>query len=258
MGRRTPRSQGWWHPALRELRVPRVVLAWGRETFPLHPESSTIQATEMLPAALPGSLSLSWPQLSAGRLWCGAASGFPSGSRMGLLAAHRILDFAPALVPGDGPVLPLNPVLLVCGQRRMAPSGQRQEEGLNNCCLSVCLLSLQEGAGCSLLSSSLQRVARWGAAWLENEVKSYRPALTHGSLAVAGLGSGTCVLLFAGHIICILGSTGLEVRTWKEVTPLLWSWKAASICESPTLLPFSLLPASSIVFWAWGWLLWHC
>ena len=132
---------------------------------------SEIQAKQMLPAALPEYLTLRWPKPSTGKAAVRCCEQVPKlsvlWSRPQLVASwilpqHRSPGMALSSPPAP---LPCSP----CVQPgRMASSHQRWEEGLNNCRLSVCLLSVQKRARCSLLVISRRRVIHWGTVLLKN------------------------------------------------------------------------------------------
>lgn len=92
--------------------------------------------------ALPGYLSLGWPEPSRGKAVELSCEQVPKPSALWshlqfitscMSPQHRSLGMALPSLPAPHPAR---------GRGRVALSRQRWEEGLNNCCLSVCLLFL--------------------------------------------------------------------------------------------------------------------
>ncbi|KAM9614596.1 uncharacterized protein ACIBXB_021527 [Morphnus guianensis] len=111
-----------------------------RQNPPLEGQKpSKIQAKQMLPAALPEYLSLGWPEPSTGKAVVRCCERVPKPS---VLRSHPQL-VASWISPqhhSPGTALsspqPRAPAVPTHGQERMAPSRQRREEGLNNCCFA--------------------------------------------------------------------------------------------------------------------------
>lgn len=111
-----------------------------RQNPPLEGQKpSKIQAKQILPAALPEYLSLGWPEPSTGKAVVRCCERVPEPSA---LRSHPQL-VASWISPqhhSPGTALsspqPCAPAVPTHGRERMAPSRQRREEGLNNCCFA--------------------------------------------------------------------------------------------------------------------------
>lgn len=94
--------------------------------------------SKQLPVALPGHLSLGWPGPSRGKVVLGCEHVPKSWA---LLSHLELITswMSPRIAPCGWPCPPCQPHTLHTAGGGQPCHSQRWEEGLNNCCLSVCL-----------------------------------------------------------------------------------------------------------------------